>query len=205
MPGLVKKGGQALSPYGTSPAEDSRPQLLPKGNSPTTGCSKNSSGCHLCGEWNLLSQSPGGPYAHWRLESDGSGHWTVLERVPTCVPSQRAWNANGVHSGITQKRRQEARSSHSCDPWLRPSLLSAVHAHAAQARGSALQAPAAPDPARETGTLTAALRLNQPGPWEEQGSFLCRQGSLPTHPHCTPANTTDARKLSQPLEKLNAF
>lgn len=174
-----------------TPPPRAAPKIAPAATSVVNGTCRRSlqAAPMLTGGWNPMAAATG-------------RSWRECLRV---VPSQRAWNANGVHSGITQKRRQEARSSHSCDPWLRPSLLSAVHAHAAQARGSALQAPSAPDPARETGTLTAALRLNQPGPWEEQGSFLCRQGSLPTHPHCTPANTTDARKLSQPLEKLNAF
>lgn len=60
VPGLVEEEGPAWSLHGTSPAQDSHPQPLPKGNSPTTSCSKNSSGCHLCGERNL-SLPPGSP------------------------------------------------------------------------------------------------------------------------------------------------
>lgn len=43
VPGRLKEEGLALSRYGTSPAQGSHPQPLPKGNSPTTRCSKNSS------------------------------------------------------------------------------------------------------------------------------------------------------------------
>lgn len=43
VPGQLKEEGPARSRYGTSPAQDSPPQSLPKGNSPTTRCSKNSS------------------------------------------------------------------------------------------------------------------------------------------------------------------
>ena len=42
MPGRVKEEAPALSLCGTSPAQGSHPQSVPKGNSPTTGCFKNS-------------------------------------------------------------------------------------------------------------------------------------------------------------------
>ena len=75
--------------------------------------SKNSFGCHLCGQWNLSPESD----AHQGLESEGSGPWTVLGRVHACDSSQRAWNAVRVLSGAaqscspispTRKLRQEA-------------------------------------------------------------------------------------------------
>lgn len=43
VPGRVREEGPALSRCGTSPARDSHPQSLPKGNSPTTRCSRNNS------------------------------------------------------------------------------------------------------------------------------------------------------------------
>lgn len=83
MPGLVKEGRPALSPYGTSPAQDSCPRPLPKGNSPTMSCSKNSSGCHLCGERDL-SLPPGSPLLtrDWNLMAVAVG--SVLERAQMC-------------------------------------------------------------------------------------------------------------------------
>lgn len=83
VPGLVEEEGPARSPHGTSPAQDSRPQPLPKGNSPTTSCSKNSSGCHLRGERNL-SLPPGSPLLtrDWNLMAAA----TSLKREHLCVP-----------------------------------------------------------------------------------------------------------------------
>ena len=90
MPGLVKEERPALSPYGTCPAQDSRPRPLPKGNSPTMSCSKNSSGCHLRGERNL-SLPPGSPLPtrDRNLMAVAVGQ---LWRARVCAGSQGAWD-----------------------------------------------------------------------------------------------------------------
>lgn len=141
VPGLVEEEGPARSPHGTSPAQDSRPQPLPKGNSPTTSCSKNSSGCHLRGERNL-SLPPGSPLLtrDWNLMAAA----TSLKREHLCVPEAggRAWDATRVHSGIARscspillsrklrpegKRLARGHGHSSGSAWPGPVLLNPLH------------------------------------------------------------------------------